>query len=423
MRENEFAEKVELFRGHVDRLNQMIDMLPEPQKDFLAKAFQGFNIALEELQVAEEELHQQNEQLFVAQNELIAERQRYLDLFEFAPNSYLVTDEEGIIQEANNAACGLLKHTQRGLVGKPLAIFIALSERRYFRKWIASLAQARSSEEDEFTIQPPDGQIVPVTITAAPFRNPSNDQLRLHWMLHDISSQVEANKLLKRTASRVQLLEDIASAANASNNIEQLLRFALEHICAHTGWPVGHVYLRHDQPNPVLIPTTIWHLDSPDQFAAFRQATENTRFGPDEGISGRVLSNRKPEWVPDITQIHGFERLSVPDDQPLKSGYFLPVLAGEKVAAVLEFFSGETQEPEAELQGLLAHIGEQLGRVFERVDSERQLREEAGTSAQCHLGCTGQHFFAEFKRADSPFHGELNAAPPAFSGGPGSVDP
>jgi PAS domain S-box-containing protein len=375
MTDNDFKEKVDLFRDHVDRLNHMIDMLPEPQKDILAKAFQGFTIALEELQVAEEELHQQNEQLIAAQHEMLAERQRYLDLFEFAPNSYLVTNEAGIIQEANHNASKLLKHTQKGLVGKPLAIFISLSERRIFHKWLSSLIQDSSPQEKEFTIDPPQGPLVPVLTTAAGFQDPSNGQLRLHWMLHDISARVEANKLLVQTASRVQLLEAITSAANASNNIEQLLNFALERICEHTGWPVGHVYLRHDQPDPVLIPTTIWHLDDPEIFAAFRQATEHTRFGPDEGLSGRVLSNCKPEWVSDLTQIHGYDRLSIPENRPLKSGLFFPVLAGEEVAAVLEFFTEETLEPEAELQDLLAHIGEQLGRVFERVHAEQQLRE------------------------------------------------
>lgn len=375
MTENEFTEKVDLFRDHVDRLYHMIEMLPEPQKDLLAKAFQGFNIALEELQVAEEELRQQNEQLLAAQHEMLAERQRYLDLFEFAPNSYLVTNEVGIIQEANVNATKLLKHTHKGLVGKPLTIFITISERRKFRKWLSSLIQDHSLQEKEFTIQPHQGQLIPVTITTAGFRDPSRGKLRLHWMLHDISARVEANILLKQTASRVQLLEDIASAANASNDIEQLLKYAMERICEHTGWPVGHVYLRHDQPDPVLIPTTIWHLDDPEKFAALRQVTESTRFAPNEGLSGRVLASRKPEWVADLTEIHGFNRLSIPEDQPLKSGLFFPVLVGEEVAAVLEFFSKQTLEPEAELQDLLGHIGVQLGRVFERVRAERQLKE------------------------------------------------
>jgi PAS domain S-box-containing protein len=376
MTDAEFTEKVDVFRDHVDHLHQMIDTLPEPQKGFLGKAFQGFNIALEELQVAEEELRLQNDQLIAAQQELMVEHQHYLDLFELAPDGYLVTDEEGIIREANYAASTLLKQSQEQLIGKPLAIFIPNLERRIFHQWLSSLLQEKLSQVEELSIHPHHEQPVPVTITAAAFQDHSNGQLRLHWMLHDIRARVKARELLQQTNYRLRLLQEIASAANASNNIEALLKFALERICAHTRWPVGHVYLRYDLPNPLLLPTKIWHLDDPQKFAAFRQATERTRFAPGEGLSGRVLASRKPEWVPDVTREHGFVRLTIPEDRPVKAGLFFPVLAGQEVAAVMEFFSEEVLEPEAKLLELLGHIGEQLGRVFERVRAERQQREQ-----------------------------------------------
>ena len=36
---------------------------------------------------------------------------------------------------------------------------------------------------------------------------------------------------------------------------------ALDRVCAYTGWPVGHVYLRAGEDT--LQPTTLWHLDDP----------------------------------------------------------------------------------------------------------------------------------------------------------------
>src|SRR5918996_1822804 len=64
--------------------------------------------ALEELRVAEEELHQQYDELLSTQAELAAEHQRYLDLFELAPCGYLVTDQTGVIRKANQTAVALL---------------------------------------------------------------------------------------------------------------------------------------------------------------------------------------------------------------------------------------------------------------------------------------------------------------------------
>ncbi|HEV7516178.1 MAG TPA: PAS domain-containing protein, partial [Thermoanaerobaculia bacterium] len=64
--------------------------------------------ALEEVQVAEEELRSQNEELLLTRQAIEAERLRYAQLFELAPDAYLVTDAGGRIAEANRAAAELL---------------------------------------------------------------------------------------------------------------------------------------------------------------------------------------------------------------------------------------------------------------------------------------------------------------------------
>jgi PAS domain-containing protein len=69
--------------------------------------------SLEELQIAEEELQQQQEELAASRYLVEAERQRYQELFNFAPDGYLVTDAHGVIQEANRAAAVLLQRRLR----------------------------------------------------------------------------------------------------------------------------------------------------------------------------------------------------------------------------------------------------------------------------------------------------------------------
>ncbi|HXQ76880.1 MAG TPA: hypothetical protein VN797_01670, partial [Gemmatimonadaceae bacterium] len=59
------------------------------------------DVALEELNVADEELRHQNEELARSRDEIDRERAKYLELFEFAPDPYLVTDSTGVIHEAN----------------------------------------------------------------------------------------------------------------------------------------------------------------------------------------------------------------------------------------------------------------------------------------------------------------------------------
>jgi PAS domain S-box-containing protein len=73
-------------------------------------------------------------------DELGAERQQYLDLFELARDAYLITDADGVIREANGAAVDLLQRRRQALRGKPLAVFIPVTRRHAFRSRVRSIA-------------------------------------------------------------------------------------------------------------------------------------------------------------------------------------------------------------------------------------------------------------------------------------------
>lgn len=104
----------------------------EAQSAEIMQINQELQLALEELQGVEEELREQNQELIVARELIELERQRYQDLFEFAPDGYLVTDTAGIIQEANQAAAILLAVRPKYLVNKPLILFIPHQDRQTF---------------------------------------------------------------------------------------------------------------------------------------------------------------------------------------------------------------------------------------------------------------------------------------------------
>ncbi|MDX2096621.1 MAG: PAS domain-containing protein, partial [Leptolyngbyaceae cyanobacterium bins.59] len=85
------------------------------QKTLLSEALEELQAVLEELQASEAELHHQNEALVNTRQAVESERQRYKELFEFAPDGYLVTDANGRILEANHAIVTLLNVSQEFL--------------------------------------------------------------------------------------------------------------------------------------------------------------------------------------------------------------------------------------------------------------------------------------------------------------------
>lgn len=101
---------------------------------------------------------------------LAGERMHYLDLFERAPEAYVITDAEGTIQDANGAAVDVFQRRKRHLIGKPLAALIALDQRHTFRTRFRALGGRETAGEWDTIIEAP-GLRVPVKLAARLMRS------------------------------------------------------------------------------------------------------------------------------------------------------------------------------------------------------------------------------------------------------------
>jgi len=180
-----------------------------------------------------------------------------------------------------------------------------------------------------------------------------------------------ANQLLKRESASLQINKDIAVASNATEAIETTMRYCLKQVCTHAGWPVGHIYLTTEPGSDRLVPTPIWYLADQRNFQTFREITENTPLNLGEGLPGRVLSSGKPAWIIDVTQDPNFPRAKLARDIDVKAGFAFPILIGDSVAGVMEFFSAKPAEPDRELLETMSNIGTLFGRVIERKRAQK----------------------------------------------------
>jgi len=87
------------------------------------------NEFLHERRVLQTELEMQNEELRRVQLELEETRDRYIDLYEFAPIGYLTLTREGMVAEANLTCTGLLGIDRKKLINRRFDSFIIPSDK------------------------------------------------------------------------------------------------------------------------------------------------------------------------------------------------------------------------------------------------------------------------------------------------------
>ena len=162
--------------------------LPRPAHADLTKA-------LAALLAAGEELRQQNEEL-VATRQLAEEQwRRYEELFEQAPDAYVVTDPLGVIQEANRAAVALLQVPERP-VGKPLLLYVDASDRPAL---LRLLARPTPSLRTEVCLLPKSGALVPAAVSATEVRAPGGERRGLRFLLRDLSQVERTTQALRES--------------------------------------------------------------------------------------------------------------------------------------------------------------------------------------------------------------------------------
>ena len=206
-----FVQKIDTVRQRAAELQQRVNKSSlQQQQVMMPQALEELQTALEELHVAEEALKAQNDELVFTRIKVEAERHSYQDLFEFAPDGYLVTDDTGVIREANHVAATLLKVAQKFLVGKPLINYIPHEERQAFRSQLNQLRQNERMQEWELRISPRDGAVFDAALTVSTVRDWEGKLLGWRWLLRDITARKQAEEIIRNMQLQNLQLQEAA---------------------------------------------------------------------------------------------------------------------------------------------------------------------------------------------------------------------
>ncbi|HWU39921.1 MAG TPA: PAS domain S-box protein, partial [Candidatus Acidoferrum sp.] len=198
MKTNTIEQELQAIRQHL-----AAQRLEAPD---LLQVLERLAVAVDGLEKMAEDLRVENEELLETRQAVEVERQRYLTLFEFAPDGYLVTDLSGYIQEANRAAVAMFGRPRAYLVGKPLLIFVPAKEHSAFRSRLAQLTTETRVHGWELSLELPTGEQIHAAANVVALRAVASAPASLQWIIRDISKR-------KRAEARVNATLEAAPAA------------------------------------------------------------------------------------------------------------------------------------------------------------------------------------------------------------------
>jgi PAS domain S-box-containing protein len=218
MSPEEFGNRLRLAHDRITSLTQHEDVDSD-------QAAEELRSAVEELRVVEDELQTQNEELVTAHLNIEIERRRYQELFDLAPDAYLVTNLAGIIDEANLSASRLLGIAREFLIGKALAAYIATEDRVRFRS-LLSTRDRGGSRPLAFRIRTRGGANLHVELTYSVLDDERGKPTGFRWIVRDVSEQERMARQIRslNTELESRVAERTGALHAAQELSEDLLR-------------------------------------------------------------------------------------------------------------------------------------------------------------------------------------------------------
>lgn len=207
------GNQIDAIQTRITSLIEEAAQSPDQTEEVIQVVFQQLSSLFEELQVAEEELRVQNEELRRAHQEIDQERQRYVNLFEFAPDGYLITDRNGIIREVNLSAARLFHIDQMEILGKPLSGFLLKEDYQSYLDWLVNLQSSSEIQERMLRIQPWNTNTwFDASIRVIAFQDSNQEVSGLRWQIRDVSPQVALQQALEEKNAENQRQSALLSA-------------------------------------------------------------------------------------------------------------------------------------------------------------------------------------------------------------------
>ena len=283
------------------------------------------------------------------------------DFFDNASIGLHWVSTDGTILRANQAELDMLGYTREEYVGRNIIDFHF--DREVIEDILERLRAGEVLQDYEARLRCKDGSVKTVRIDSSAYFE-DGKFVHSRGFTRDITER-------RRTEQRLALQYAITRIVSRSIDFVDGTHEILETVCESLGWQVG-VLWSVDHQEGVLRCVDIWHNPAID-VTDFECACITWPFVEGVGLPGRIWATGKPVWIPNLKKDRNFPRGPFAERSGLRAGFGFPILLGNEVLGVIEFFSQDIRQPDRELLEMIGSVGSQIGQFQERKRAEEKL--------------------------------------------------
>jgi len=303
-----------------------------------------------------------------AEEALLLAEEKYRSIFENSIDGLFQNTPEGRFISANPSLARMLgfDSAEELIRGRPEIARQGYVNPGMRETFTQALKKTGSISEFEYEVYRKDGSTIWVSESARMVPDVEGRPLYYEGSVKDITERKRAERQLDVQYAVSRVLAESSTLKEASTKI-------LQTICENLGWEVGEFFTL-DHRAGVMRFDDMWTAPN-SELEEFNTLSRQTTFELGIGLPGRVWASGKPVWIPDVVVDENFPRAAAAAQVGLHSAFSFPILSGNEISGVIEFFSREIRQPDEELLRVFAILGAQLGQFFQRKQAEAALRE------------------------------------------------
>jgi len=206
-----------------ERAEEALRALPEEKKGVPKGDLQCL---IHELQVHEVELEMQNDELRKAFQSLEESRDRYFDLYDFAPVGYFTMGEDGLIIDLNYTGAELLGFTRSFLIGRRFSVLVAKESRDALLVHRKSVFETGVQQPCEVVCVKKDGGTFHAHLESVAVEDANGRRTKCRTAMTDVSRLKQVEEELRRYRDRLE--EEVAARTAELGAANEALRREIE---------------------------------------------------------------------------------------------------------------------------------------------------------------------------------------------------